>query len=100
MSAAAPSVMAAYAVCAQVFQSSAERPFAINLLENNIWLEGQVNVPLTTSCVLLERISLSHARATRRRGHCYGSDTSRLSQATCAKFAAWLNGPHVLHLFV
>ena len=40
-------VMAAYAVCAQVFQSSAERPFAINLLENNIWLEGQVNVPLT-----------------------------------------------------
>ncbi len=40
-------VMAAYSVCAQVFQSSAERPFAINLLENNIWLEGQVNVPLT-----------------------------------------------------
>jgi hypothetical protein len=26
---------------AQVFQSSAERPFAVDLLEHNIWLEGQ-----------------------------------------------------------
>ncbi len=52
MSAAARNVMAANAVCAQVFQSSAERPFAINLLEDNIWLEGQVNVPLMTPCVL------------------------------------------------
>lgn len=52
MSAAARNVMATNAVCAQVFQSSAERPFAINLLEDNIWLEGQVNVPLMTPCVL------------------------------------------------
>jgi len=26
-----------------VFQSSSERPFAMELLEHNIWLEGQVN---------------------------------------------------------
>jgi hypothetical protein len=26
----------------QVFLSSAERPFAVDLIEHNIWLEGQV----------------------------------------------------------
>ncbi len=84
----------------EVFQSSAERPFAVDLLENNIWLEGQVwgwenyysasfafcLCVSASSCVYVYRLLISCA--------------SWRAQATVAEFATWLNGPDVLHVFV